>query len=82
MLAALVSRHTQTPGRGLDLEALQEVAWPSERIRPDAAANRVYVAIAKLRKWGLKSHLTRDPHGYFLESGLKVVRGEPATYPD
>jgi len=74
ILLALLEAHRVEPGRGLDVERLTRAAWPGERIRADAAANRVYVAIAKLRRRGLKPHLLRAANGYLLDPNLAIRR--------
>lgn len=38
---------------GCDVYTLIEQVWPDEHIEPDAATNRLYVAISKLRKRGV-----------------------------
>ncbi len=79
LLVVLVEHRHVAAGRGVSLQALQRAAWPGERIRPDAAANRLYVAISKLRRLGLRAHLLRQDDGYLLEPSLRVQRweGEP-----
>ncbi|MCA9621856.1 MAG: tetratricopeptide repeat protein, partial [Myxococcales bacterium] len=67
ILARLIeARHAQ-PGEGLSGEALFEAGWPGTRIAAESANNRLYVALAKLRKLGLKLFLLRDDAGYFLD---------------
>lgn len=72
LLARLVERHREAPGRGASLGDLQEAGWPGERILPQAASNRIYVAVNQLRKLGLKDWLKRGGEGYFLEPALLV----------
>ncbi len=72
MLDALVSLGGS--GERLDMEALREVAWPGERIRRDAARNRIHVTLSKLRKRGLEGILCRDDAGYFLSPDTRVER--------
>ncbi|WP_437829374.1 ATP-binding protein [Sorangium sp. So ce1153] len=81
LLVALAEQQRRAPGRGLPLAALQEAGWPGERILPDAAANRIYVAMNQLRKLGLKPWLRRDGEGYLLDPALPVhhVAIEPAA---
>ncbi len=71
---ALIEAHRMEPGRGLDVARLTRAAWPGERIRADAAANRVYVSIAKLRRRGLADHLLRAADGYLLDPELTIRR--------
>ena len=72
MLLCLVVRQREAPGRGATLLDLQEAGWPGERILPQAASNRIYVAVNQLRKLGLKDWLRRSGEGYFLEPSLRV----------
>ncbi len=72
LLACLVDRQREAAGRGITLRDLQEAGWPGERILPDAASNRIYVAMNQLRKLGLKDWLRRSGEGYFLDPALRV----------
>ena len=47
---------------------LVAIGWPGERIRPDSAANRLYVVLNALRKLGLREWITRSGGGYVLRS--------------
>lgn len=71
MLEALVGLD---PRARLDFGMLQEIAWPGERIRADAARNRIHVTLSKLRKRGLESILCRDDAGYFISPAVRVER--------
>lgn len=81
LLHALAEQQRCAPGRGLSLAALKEAGWPGERILPEAAANRIYVAMNQLRKLGMKPWLRRDAEGYSLDPALPVhyVAVEPAA---
>ncbi|WP_434042787.1 MULTISPECIES: ATP-binding protein [Sorangium] len=81
LLLALTEEQRCAPGRGLSLAALKEAGWPGERILPEAAANRIYVAMNQLRKLGVKPWLRRDAEGYSLDPALPVhyVAVEPAA---
>lgn len=74
ILLALVEQHHARPGAGLSMEAIQQAAWPGERIRVDAAANRIYVAVSKLRRRGLRDLLQRQDDGYALHPDIEVQR--------
>jgi predicted ATPase/Tfp pilus assembly protein PilF len=80
LLLALALHQREAPGRGLSLGALQEAGWPGEKILPEAASNRIYVAFNQLRKLGLKAFLQKSAEGYFLDPALPVhhVAFEPA----
>jgi hypothetical protein len=54
-------------------DALLAAGWPGERILPDAATNRLYVAIATLRKLGLRDVLVRFDEGYRLDPGVPLL---------
>jgi hypothetical protein len=60
----------------VSVAALQRAAWPGERMKASAGANRVYVVIANLRKHGLQPYLKRGDEGYFLDPELAIVHGE------
>jgi len=79
ILERLTERRREAPGRGLSLPELREAGWPGERMLPEAASNRIYVAMTQLRKLGLKGWLKRSEEGYFLDPALPVaeVSGEP-----
>jgi hypothetical protein len=49
------------------VEDLFASGWPGERASATAASSRVYVALATLRREGLKDHVQRDEGGYFLD---------------
>ncbi|MBS2015114.1 MAG: hypothetical protein JST00_19645 [Deltaproteobacteria bacterium] len=53
---------------------LFEVAWPGEKALPHAAAHRVRVAVATLRKMGLAEAILTTPTGYALAAHTTVVR--------
>ncbi len=58
----------------LSAEALVAAGWPGERLSPESAKNRLHVALAKLRKLGLRDVLLRYVDGYALSPGLRVIR--------
>lgn len=49
-------------------------AWPGEKAIPSATAHRVRVAVATLRKMGLRDALLTTPDGYALTPDLRVFR--------
>jgi hypothetical protein len=61
---------------GLSLDELREIGWPGEKIQPEAAANRVHVALAELRRRGLKAYIVRLSKGYALSDRVKIHRSE------
>jgi tetratricopeptide (TPR) repeat protein len=60
--------------RALSVEELFSAGWPTDRARPDAAAQRVYVAVSSLRKLGLESVLQKTDDGYRLDPDVPLVR--------
>lgn len=72
ILTALLEQRAAN-GPALGVTALGRAGWPGEAARPDAVANRVYVALAFLRKQGLRGWLSREADGYRLVAQLRVV---------
>ena len=74
ILVRLVQEHRENPGAGLPLEALLEAGWPGEKVMASAGANRVYVALTSLRKFGLRKILLSRDDGYLLDPATPVQR--------
>ncbi|MGE0786991.1 MAG: AAA family ATPase [Sandaracinaceae bacterium] len=72
IVEALGERRLSEPGRPLDAAALFERGWPGQQIRSDSASTRVRVAIATLRKLGLKSVLLTEEDGYLFDPEVSV----------
>jgi predicted ATPase len=72
ILVALVERHGKGAASALDQETLVERGWPGERLLPDAASTRLRVAIATLRRLGLRSVLVTSEDGYLLDPAATV----------
>lgn len=72
ILVALAARSAAGERAGLEARALVEAAWPGERILPDAATNRLYVALSGLRARGLRAWIVRRDDGYLLDPALRV----------
>jgi hypothetical protein len=70
----LVEERRAHPDRALDIDALCEAGWAGERMRPDAARARVYVAISTLRKLGLDEVVVRRDDGYLIDPQRSVER--------
>ncbi len=75
LLDALVLAHQRARGEAIPAPELVEAAWPGERLLADAAATRLRVAIATLRKMGLKELIRTGPSGYLLDPSAAVERG-------
>ncbi len=72
ILQALIEQRRSADGRELSIDSLRDAGWPGERIDHHSGANRVHVALADLRKRGLKPWLKRNDRGYLLESEVEV----------
>ncbi len=72
LLGALASARLRSPSRALDSAALLALGWPGDRVLPAAGAHRVRVAIATLRRLGLREHLVSRDDGYLLDPGAAV----------
>jgi len=76
LLGRLVGAHEELPGLAVSADALREAGWPGDRARPESAANRLYVAIATLRKLGLADVLQTAEGGYRLDPACAVRRAK------
>ncbi len=72
IFARLVEWRRDRPGEGLDTASLTDAGWPGEKMRLEAARNRLYVVIAWLRKNGLDGILLRRPQGYLLDPEVPI----------
>ncbi len=60
---------------------LLDVGWPDDPVMPDVGARRVYVALATLRKLGLREVLLSQDDGYLFSPELEVTLSD-AVSPD
>ncbi len=72
ILGALAERRIAAPGEAVSLDALVAAGWPGERIRPDAAINRIHVALSTLRRLGLRDAILSAEHGYMFDPAITV----------
>jgi hypothetical protein len=68
----LALERTERPGAALPTRALQDAAWPGEKLVSSAGAHRVRVAISSLRKLGLP--VVTGPDGYALDAATPLSR--------
>jgi hypothetical protein len=73
LLVALAQERLAKPGRVVPDGTLTERTWPGERLVPSAQKNRLHVAIATLRKLGLRGVLLRRGEGYFLANDVTTI---------
>jgi hypothetical protein len=57
-------------------DELLEAGWPGERMRADAGAHRVRVAVSTLRKMGLRDVLRTEDTGYRIDPAYEIQRSE------
>ncbi len=81
VLRALLAAREEDSGSMLSLEAMVKAGWPGERLVSDSSANRVYVAVATLRKLGFRTLLERREGGYRL-SPRALMRGCELDFDD
>jgi predicted ATPase len=73
ILLKLVDHRLKAPGEALSADTLLEFGWPGERVMAEAGASRVYVALATLRKLGLRGLLVSRDGGYLLDPEVQLV---------
>ena len=74
LLDALVTARLAAPGRAVSSDELLAAAWPGERVLATAGAHRVRVAVASLRKLGLRELVQTIEPGYRLASDVITIR--------
>lgn len=74
ILDRLAAERERGASGGLGWDALLESGWPGEKMRADAGAHRVRVAISTLRKMGLADVLRTDESGYALAPDVAIER--------
>lgn len=79
VLVALVETRLHSAGRPLSASAVQEAGWPGEKMFPESAAARVYMAIRRLRELGLGVALRTVDEGYLLDTNVDVGWLDPAA---
>jgi hypothetical protein len=65
------------PGDVVPVEEIIDAGWQGERIRPEAALNRAYVALATLRKLGLREAIVTAAGGYCLDPAMAIRFASP-----
>jgi pSer/pThr/pTyr-binding forkhead associated (FHA) protein len=73
IVEALAGARQTSPGKPIDRDTLLEQAWPGERIHPEAALNRLYVAIATLRRLGIRDALMSRDAGYLFDPAVALT---------
>ncbi|MDF2697963.1 MAG: Signal transduction response regulator, partial [Labilithrix sp.] len=70
----LANVRAEQPGTTVRAATLFAAAWPGEKAIASAAAHRVRVAVATLRKMGLRDALLTTHDGYGLSAEIELVR--------
>ncbi len=73
LVLALARHRVESPGEALGLDDLLEAGWPGEHIAHEAAVNRLHVALATLRKLGLRTVLLTGERGYLLDPTVPIT---------
>ncbi|MDC3989051.1 ATP-binding protein [Polyangium jinanense] len=73
VLRALLRQREERPGEAATVAALVEAGWPGERILASAGTERVYAAVATLRRLGLQGVIQQKAGGYLLSPEIPVV---------
>lgn len=74
ILERLVVARLERPGEAVSIDEIIGAGWPGEKIGADAALNRAYVALATLRRRGLRALLVSSDGGYALSQAVVVRR--------
>ncbi len=72
IVTALAELHRRSPEAVLTMQEVLEAGWPGERPIPEAGANRVYVALAQLRRMGMRDLIERTEGGYRFAPGARI----------
>ncbi|MEQ1508539.1 MAG: hypothetical protein ABMB14_40280, partial [Myxococcota bacterium] len=78
LLLKLAEERLARPGIAVPWDRLVEAGWPDQRIVASAARNRLKVAIAQLRKLGLRPLVLHRDDGYLLDGAVPLRLGAPA----
>ncbi|MBK7078007.1 MAG: FHA domain-containing protein [Myxococcales bacterium] len=72
VLAGLVEARQQTPAVPVTPQRLRELGWPGERMFAASGANRVYLAVGRLRRLGLEEIIASDGDGYLIPVAIDL----------
>lgn len=77
ILAHLAERRVEAAGEAVTIDDVIHVGWPDEKIAAAAALNRAHVALASLRKLGLRGLLVKTAGGYAIsEAAVVTIKGD------
>jgi predicted ATPase len=72
VLKRLAEQRIHTPGVAVSSQTLLAVGWPGEIVDRQSGANRVYNALASLRKFGLRTLLLSRDDGYLIDPTVDI----------
>ena len=72
LLSVMVEAWRDQRGTRLSVADLLVATWPEQRFEGSAGSNRVYVALAALRKLGLRDIVVRTDGGYMIDPNAQV----------
>ncbi len=71
----LLEERERAPGRPVSREDLIVAAWPGERMRPEAAQNRFYVTLSRLKGLGLREMVRGEGGGgVMIDPEVAILR--------
>jgi predicted ATPase len=70
LVLRLVAERTAAPGKAVSRDDLFDAGWPGEKVVPYSARNRLHVAMATLRRLGLRTVLLSTDAGYLLDPAI------------
>jgi hypothetical protein len=79
ILRTLIQQHLVDPHETVSIDALVGAGWPGEKLLGDSGTNRLYVAVATLRKLGLRDAVERREGGYRLAPHWKIELHDSET---
>jgi hypothetical protein len=79
LVMALLESRLAEPGASVSNATLIAAGWPNEQAGPEASANRLRVAICRLRQLGLENAIVTTSAGWMLDPNIAIVREENAS---
>ena len=72
ILGALIDNHLTHGVAPIDAQSLVAIGWPGEKLLGNSGAQRCYVAIADLRRFGLRGVIESAPGGYRFAQDVDI----------
>jgi predicted ATPase len=76
ILERLAQSRRAEPGEAVAVDEILAAGWPGEKIQAEAALNRLHVALATLRKLGLREVLITADGGYMLDPAVPLAAAQ------